>query len=245
MADARCLLAGDAAVAVEFGNEVSPAINAQVRAFHIALAESGIPGLVETVPTYRSLMVHYDPGVIRYEALVNELRGLLGKLSSIPIPPSGVLEIPVLYGGEAGPDLDFVAEYAHKTPEEVIRIHTSTEYLIYMLGFTPGFAYLGGMSGEIAAPRLKQPRVKIPAGSVGIAGSQTGVYPIDSPGGWQLIGKTPVRMYDPGRAEPILPKAGEYIKFYPITQQEFDAIAAQEAAGTYVCRRHPRKEGVQ
>ena len=166
MADARFLLAGDSAVAVEFGNEVSPAINAQVRAFHIALAESGIPGLVETVPTYRSLMVHYDPGVIRYEALVNELRGLLGKLSSIPIPPSGVLEIPVLYGGEGGTYLDFVAEYAHKTPEEVIRIHTSTEYLIYMLGFTPGFAYLGGMSGEIAAPRLKQPRVKIPAGPV-------------------------------------------------------------------------------
>ena len=114
-----------------------------------------------------------------------------------------------------------------------------------MLGFTPGFTYLGGMSDEIATPRLKQPRVKIPAGSVGIAGSQTGVYPIDSPGGWQLIGKTPVRMYDPDRAEPILPKAGEYIKFYSITQAEFDAIAAQEAAGTYECKRHPRKEGGQ
>ena len=108
-----------------------------------------------------------------------------------------------------------------------------------------GFTYLGGMSDEIATPRLKQPRVKIPAGSVGIAGSQTGVYPIDSPGGWQLIGKTPVRMYDPDRAEPILPKAGEYIKFYSITQAEFDAIAAQEAAGTYECKRHPRKEGGQ
>ncbi len=243
MADVRFLLSGDSSVTVEFGNEISPAINAQIRAFTIALEESKLPGIVEVVPTYRSLMVHYDPGVILYDELVKELKGLMGQLSNIQIPPSDVLEIPVLYGGEAGPDLDFVAEHNHKTPEEVVKIHTSTEYLIYMLGFTPGFTYLGGMSDEIATPRLKQPRVKIPAGSVGIAGSQTGVYPIDSPGGWQLIGQTPVRMYDPDRAEPILPKAGEYIKFYSITQAEFDAIAAQEAAGTYVCKRHPRKEG--
>ena len=245
MADVRFLLSGDSSVTVEFGNEISPAINAQIRAFTIALEESKLPGIVEVVPTYRSLMVHYDPGVILYDELVKELKGLMGQLSNIQIPPSDVLEIPVLYGGEAGPDLAFVAEHNHKTPEEVIKIHTSTEYLIYMLGFTPGFTYLGGMSDEIAAPRLKQPRVKIPAGSVGIAGSQTGVYPIDSPGGWQLIGKTPVRMYDPDRAEPILPKAGEYIKFCPITQAEFDAIAAQVTAGIYECKRHPRKEGGQ
>ena len=245
MENVKFLLAGDSSVIVEFGNDISPEINSRIRTFNIALEESHIPGISEMVPTYRSLMVHYDPGVIRYDGLVKELKSLLGQLSSIQIPPSDVLEIPVLYGGEAGPDLDFVAEHNHKTPEEVIQIHTSTEYLIYMLGFTPGFTYLGGMSDEIAAPRLKQPRVKIPAGSVGIAGSQTGVYPIDSPGGWQLIGKTPVRMYDPDRAEPILPKAGEYIKFYSITQAEFDAITAQEAAGTYVCRRHPRKEGGQ
>ena len=155
-----------------------------------------------------------------------------------------MLEIPVLYGGEEmGPDLKFVAEHAGKTEEDVIKIHTSTEYLIYMLGFTPGFTYLGGMSDEIATPRLKTPRVKIPAGSVGIAGSQTGVYPIDSPGGWQLIGRTPVRMYDAGRATPILPQAGQYIKFYAIDQAEFDKIAAQEAAEGYQVKRHPRKEG--
>ena len=245
MADARLLLSGDSSVMVELGNEISPAVNARVRAFTIALEESKLPGIVEMVPTYRSLMVHYDPGVIRYDGLVKELKGLLGQLSSIQIPPSDVLEIPVLYGGEAGPDLDFVAEHNHKTPEQVIQIHTSTEYLIYMLGFTPGFTYLGGMSDEIAAPRLKQPRVKIPAGSVGIAGSQTGVYPIDSPGGWQLIGRTPVRMYDPDRAEPILPKAGEYIKFCSITPAEYKAIAEQVEAGIYTCKRHTRGEGTQ
>jgi len=244
MADVRFLLTGDTSVCVEFGNEISEAINAKIRAFNIVLGKSDIPGIVETVPTYRSLMIHYDPEVILYAPLMERLKGLLGQLDKVQIPPSDVLEIPVLYGGEEmGPDLKFVAEHAGKTEEEVVRIHTSTEYLIYMLGFTPGFTYLGGMSEEIATPRLKTPRVKIPAGSVGIAGSQTGVYPIDSPGGWQLIGRTPVRMYDAGRETPILPQAGQYIKFYAIDQAEFDRIAAQEAAGGYTCKRHPRKEG--
>lgn len=242
MENVRFLLTGDTSLTVEFGNEISPAINSRIRAFNIALENSGIEGIVETVPTYRSLMVHYDPGVVLYDALVKKLQKLLGQLDSIAIPPSEVLEIPVLYGGEYGPDLAFVAEHAGKTEQEVIDIHTSTEYLIHMLGFTPGFTYLGGMSEEIATPRLTTPRVKIPAGSVGIAGAQTGVYPIDSPGGWQLIGRTPVRMYDPDREVPILPRAGQYIKFYAIDQAEFDRIAALEAGEGYLCRRHPREE---
>ena len=245
MADVRFLLTGDTSVSVEFGNEISEEINARIRAFNMALADSKLPGIVGTVPSYRALMIHYDPGVILYDPLVQQLRQLLGRLDQAVLPPSDVLEIPVLYGGEEGPDLEFVAQHAGKTPEEVIRIHSSTEYLIYMLGFTPGFTYLGGMSQEIAAPRLTTPRVRIPAGSVGIAGAQTGVYPIDSPGGWQLIGRTPVRMYDPDRAVPILPQAGQYIRFYPIDRAEFDRIAAREAAGGYVCRRHPREEAVQ
>ena len=245
MAEVRFLLTGDTSVTVEFGNEISTEINAKIRAFNIALQQSKIPGIVETVPTYRSLAVHYDPEVILYGALVKKLKGLLGQLDSIQIPPSDVLEIPVLYGGEEGPDIEFVAEHNGKTVQEVIDIHTSTEYLIYMLGFTPGFTYLGGMSEEIATPRLKTPRVLIPGGSGGIAGAQPGVYPIDSPGGWQLIGRTPVRMYDPDRATPILPEAGQYIKFYAIDKAEYDRIAALEAGEGYTVRRHPRKEAAE
>jgi len=242
VSDVRFLTTGDTSLSVEFANEISKAVNERIRAFNLALEEGGISGIVETVPTYRSLMIHYDPGVISYATLTERLRGLLEQMDQIKLPPSQVLEIPVLYGGEGGPDLAFVAEHNGKTPEEVIQIHTSAEYLIYMLGFTPGFAYLGGMSGEIATPRLATPRVKIPAGSVGIAGSQTGIYPIDSPGGWQLIGRTPVRMYDPERKKPILPRAGQYIHFYPIDRAEYDRIAAAEAVGGYAVRCHPRQE---
>ena len=239
----RILLTGDTSLSVEFGNAINEAINHDIRAYKIALEKADIPGIVETVPTYRSLMVHYDPSVIRYGELRKKLETLLGEMDEIVIPPSPVLEIPVLYGGEMGPDLPFVAENAGMSEEEVITIHSGTEYLIYMLGFTPGFTYLGGMSEKIAAPRLKQPRVKIPAGSVGIAGTQTGVYPIDSPGGWQLIGRTPVKMYDPDREVPILPEAGQYIKFFPVTQEEYDAILREVEAGTYSVKTHARKEG--
>ena len=242
MNNVRFLLTGDTSLSVEFGDVINEAINHDIRAYKIALEKAGIPGIVETVPTYRSLMVHYDPSVIPYAQIRMKLEQLLNEMGEIEIPPSPVLEIPVLYGGEMGPDLPFVAENAGMSEEEVVKIHSSAEYLIYMLGFTPGFTYLGGMSEKIAAPRLKAPRVKIPAGSVGIAGTQTGVYPIDSPGGWQLIGRTPVKMYDPERETPILPEAGQYIQFFPVTQTEYDAILQEVEAGTYVVKTHARKE---
>ena len=242
MEQVRFLLTGDTSLSVEFGNEIKESINHDIRAYKIALEKAEIPGIVETVPTYRSLMVHYNPRIIRNGELKEKLEKLLSEMGDIEIPPSPVLEIPVLYGGEMGPDLPFVAENAGLSEEEVIRIHSGTEYLIYMLGFTPGFTYLGGMSDKIATPRLQQPRVKIPAGSVGIAGSQTGIYPIDSPGGWQLIGRTPLKMYDPNRETPILPEAGQYMKFYPIDQAEYDRILKEVAEGRYQLKTHERKE---
>ena len=233
MSEVRYLVAGDSAVCVEFGNEISPEINKKIRAFKIAVEKSDIPGIVETVPTYRSLLVHYHPEVIGFKALTEKFYKLMGSLSSIPIPPPTVIEIPVLYGGEMGPDIENVAEHNHKTVEEVIKIHTSEEYLIYMIGFIAGFKYLGGMSKEIATPRLKSPRVKIEGGSVGIAGEQTGIYPVASPGGWQLIGRTPLKLYDADREKPVLLEAGQYIKFAAVTEEEYKKIEKEVEDGTY------------
>lgn len=233
MSEVRYLVSGDSSVCVEFGNEISPDINRKIRAFKIAVEKSGIPGIVETVPTYRSLLVHYKPEVIGYKAITEKFKSLMGTLDNIEIPPPTVIEIPVLYGGEMGPDIENVASHNGKTVEEVIKIHTSQEYLIYMIGFVAGFPYLGGMSKEIATPRLKEPRVKIDGGSVGIAGEQTGIYPLDSPGGWQLIGRTPLKLYDAEREKPVLLEAGQYIKFRSISQKEFDETAKAVEDGSY------------
>ena len=233
MSEVRYLVSGDSSVCVEFGNEISPDINRKIRAFKIAVEKSGIPGIVETVPTYRSLLVHYKPEVIGYKAITEKFKSLMGTLDNIEIPPPTVIEIPVLYGGEMGPDIENVASHNGKTVEEVIKIHTSQEYLIYMIGFIAGFPYLGGMSKEIATPRLKEPRVKIDGGSVGIAGEQTGIYPLDSPGGWQLIGRTPFKLYDAEREKPVLLEAGQYIKFSSISQKEFDETAKAVEDGSY------------
>lgn len=235
------LNSGDCALTLEFGQTIDLATNGRVRAAQLALERENIPGILESVPTYCALTVHYDPGIVRCDALKAQLRHLLSKVDLGSFPPSRVLEIPVLYGGEAGPDLPFVAQQSGLSTEEVIRRHSAPDYWVYMLGFTPGFPYLGGMDPALETPRLETPRVRIPGGSVGIAGKQTGVYPIDSPGGWQLIGQTPVRLYDPSRAEPILVHAGEYLKFCPISRKEFDQIAQKVAAGTFICRSYLRE----
>ena len=233
MSEVRYLPSGDCAVCVEFGNEISPEINAKIRAFKIALEKENIDGIVETVPTYRSLLVVYRPEVILFKELTEKFDGIMGAMRNIQIPPPTVIEIPVLYGGDKGPDLENVAAHNHKTIDEVIEIHTSEEYLIYMLGFIAGFPYLGGMSKEIATPRLKSPRVKIEGGSVGIAGEQTGIYPVASPGGWQLIGRTPLKLYDAEREKPVLLEAGQYIKFRSVTQEEYEKIEKQVEENTY------------
>lgn len=235
-------ITGDTSVAVLFGDEISPDINARIRSFDEALNELQIDGIYETVPTYCALTVHYAPEKIRYEALCDELEKLLSGSFAVHKTKTAVIEIPVLYGGEYGPDLKYVAEYHHMTPDEVIRIHSGAEYLIYMLGFTPGFSYMGGMDERIATPRLKTPRTVIPAGSVGIAGSQTGIYPIDSPGGWQLIGRTPVRLYDASRDTPILLDAGMHVRFMPVDEKEYRRILSRVEQGRYHCRSYVKED---
>ncbi|MBM7869683.1 KipI family sensor histidine kinase inhibitor [Clostridium pascui] len=231
--ETRYLTAGDRALTVEYGNEISEDISNKVRSMMVALELNKIEGVIEIVPTYRSLIIHYNPLNIKYDNLVSELKLLESKLKDISLPEPEVIEIPTLYGGEYGADIGNVAQYNGITVEEVIKIHSSKEYLIYMLGFTPGFPYLGGMDEKIATPRLKVPRTKISKGSVGIAANQTGIYPIDSPGGWQLIGKTPLKLYEPNREVPILLKAGNYIKFIPISEEQYKTIEKDANDGCY------------
>lgn len=217
----ECLPCGECALTVQLGTVIAEPVADAVRAFAAGLEEAKLPGIRELVPTYCTVMVHYDPAVWGFEELAKQLTALADRLEASSAGESDLVEIPVLYGGEAGPDLNFVAEHNGLTPEEVIRRHTAPSYLVYMLGFTPGFPYLGGMDESIAAPRLKTPRVRIPAGSVGIAGTQTGVYPINSPGGWQLIGRTPLRLFDMEGENKFLLKAGQRVRFVPIDEAEF------------------------
>lgn len=227
MENVRFLPCGDQAVTVEWESTIDEHINRQVHAFARKVEALSHPAITEVVPTYRSATVHYRPEVLSYE----ELKHLLAPLaqgSAEEAEELPVVEIPVCYGGEYGPDLLEVAQHCSLTPEEVIARHTAPTYRIYMLGFTPGFPYLGGMDPSIAAPRRKEPRIHIPAGSVGIAGEQTGVYPIVSPGGWQLIGRTPLRLFDPQKEQPILLSAGAGIRFVPIDEEAFRKMEEKE-----------------
>ncbi len=222
MADSfRLIISGDRSLTVEFGNEISEEINGLVQALALYLRVDPIDGVTELVPTYRSLTIHYLPEIIDYHTICHKVKAAVAQCGGQALPEGELVEIPVLYGGEMGPDMDAVCTHCALAQEEVIQIHSAPLYLIHMLGFTPGFPYLGGMDSRIATPRLQIPRVKIPAGSVGIAGGQTGVYPIASPGGWQLIGRTPLVLFDPYRNDPILLKAGQRIRFVPIDRAEY------------------------
>lgn len=223
MDDRRILPAGDCALVVEFGDQISEELNGKVQALNEALKKKKLRGIVETVPTFRSLLVVYDPEILSF----GELRDRLGQIP-VSMEDSGgrssrIVEVPVCYGGEFGEDLADVAAYHGLTEEEVIRLHSGRDYPIYMLGFLPGFPYLGGLDERLCTPRLSSPRTRIPAGSVGIGGEQTGIYPLDSPGGWRLIGRTPLKLYDPDREEPAPYRAGDRIRFVPITREEYEA----------------------
>lgn len=217
-------LAGDSGIMVEFENVISEKVNSKVRKLYMAISEIKLEGINEVIPAYRSLLVIYNPLKIEKDKLIDKFKKIERNLSQYDIDEPRIIEIPTVYGGKYGPDLSFVAEYNQLSEEEVIKIHTKHKYLVYMLGFTPGFAYLGGMSEKIATPRLEEPREKIPGGSVGIAGDETGIYPIDSPGGWRLIGRTPRLLFDPYRKSPFLIRAGDYIKFKQIDEKNFKKI---------------------
>ena len=222
--------AGDRGLLVEYGDRISPAINRRVRATALLLDRHPLAGVVEVIPTYRSLLIVYDPSAVKPARLQDAVTGLENRLQDIEIPPPAEVTLPVCYGGDFGPDIDFVADTHGLTKDEVIRIHTETTYQIYMIGFTPGFCFLGGLSEQLHTPRLETPRTKVPEGSVGIANAQTGVYPLESPGGWRLIGRTPVRLFAPEKDTPLLYRAGDMIRFMPIDKNEYDRLYAERGA---------------
>lgn len=238
MQEIKILTAGDSSLLIEFGQEISPEINRKITATVQLMKKQQIEGVVDIIPAFCSLLINYNPRVISYDELKSRMQGLVKVDAKAEQGKKRVFEIPVCYGGKYGPDLNAIAEHAGLTPEEVIEIHSSRDYLIYMLGFLPGFTYLGGLDERIHTPRLANPRVKISAGSVGIGGSQTGIYPLDSPGGWQLMGMTPVKTYDPERETPILVEAGDYIRFVPVTEEEFLRIKTLVEQGQYECVVH-------
>jgi KipI family sensor histidine kinase inhibitor len=227
----RLLPAGDAAVSVELADDISREANTRVLALERLLLDARLPGLVETVPTFRSLLVYYDPLVLPWRALEARLDELTGCLADAPVPPGRRVVLPCAYGGEHGPDLEEVARRLGLTPEEVVDLHAGAEHYVYFVGFTPGLPYMAGQPARLTIPRLDRPRTKTPAGSVAIGGVQTSIYSVESPGGFWLLGRTPLRLYDPERADPILLRAGDRVRFRPISPAEFTAIAAAVDSG--------------
>jgi KipI family sensor histidine kinase inhibitor len=213
---------------MEYGDVIDPVVNQKVRSISIVAKQDMPPGVIEIIPAYRSIMIIYNPSVTKPQKLQDAFISLEKRLTGIDIPPSKTIEIPVCYGGKFGPDIHVVAENNNISVSDVIRLHSKPEYIIYMIGFAPGFPFLGGLPETLHTPRLKTPRTNVPQGSVGIANKQTGIYPAKSPGGWQLIGRTPLKLFDPARSNPILYQAGDRIRFISISEDEYQRLLKKE-----------------
>jgi len=234
---ARFLPAGDTAIVVEFGHEVSRPVSDMVLSLADSLAGASLPGVVELVPTFRSLMVHYDPLLTSYEILESAIRLQLSNTGfSIREHRPRLFSIPVAYGDEHGPDLNEVAERTQMTPGDVIRLHTSVMYHVYSIGFLPGYPYMGDGPAELSLPRRESPRLRVPMGSVCIAFRQAGIYSLESPGGWHLLGRTPVRLFDTRRENPVMLAPGDKVRFEPVSTLEFSSLDDDAAAGTLEIR---------
>ncbi|MFF5994763.1 5-oxoprolinase subunit PxpB [Lysinibacillus sp. KU-BSD001] len=222
----------DSALVIQVGEGINEATHNKVKNILNLLERNPFEGFIEAVPAYNSVTVYYNPtdvyfshlekGVkMPYEIVKTNILSLMNQSHVMETTKERVVKIPVVYGGEMGPDLEFVANYHGLTPEEVIKIHSSVQYLVYMIGFAPGFPFMGGMDKQIATPRKETPRLAIAPGSVGIAGNQTGIYPLETPGGWQIIGRTPSRLFLPEQSPPTLLQPGDRIQFVPISMAQY------------------------
>ena len=221
---------GDRMVMVEFGPVIAPEINDAVHRVTASVENARIPGIVECTPSYHSLGIHYNPLQIGYSELVRRVREIVDSGQLHQRRSIRRVEVPVVYGGEFGPDLKSVASARGLSVEAVVALHSQAVYCVYLIGFTPGFPYLGGLPEKLATPRLATPRALVPAGSVAIGGQQCGIYPVNSPGGWSILGRTPLRLFDVQQVEPCLLSPGDEVVFRRICEQEFAEIAAQVGA---------------
>jgi len=236
--NARFLSCGDSALVVEFGTQIDRGLNDRVLRLDTAVRAATIPGIVETVPTFRSLLVHYDPLLTDSAALRTAIERLLDRQHDTP--SAGKLwRIPACYTPPHGCDLEEVARRTGLAAAEVVRLHSERRYHVYMIGFSPGYPYMGDLPAQLALPRRTDPRVRVPGGSIAIAGGMTAIYPVESPGGWHLIGATPLRLFDLAWSQPALLAAGDEVLFEPIDRAEFEEIRAAVAEGRYRVRCEP------
>jgi inhibitor of KinA len=213
---------GDRSVLVELGDDINARVNAEVKALFGGLDEQKVKGLIDIVPSYRSLLLIYDPLQVSLLTLKETVQRTLAAGRRMQPPKPKKIKVPVVYGDEYGPDLRWVSDHLGISTAEVIHYHTSVTYRVYMIGFTPGYPYMGEVPAAIVSPRRKTPRTHVPRGSVGIAQKQTGIYPVESPGGWQIIGRTPIELFDPHQQPPTLLEMGDRVVFYAISAEEMN-----------------------
>lgn len=224
---------GDMAVVIDLGDAIDPKINEEVHYINTLINASNIDGFIESIPSYSSILVCYNPLVLSYKSLCHRLYEVIEDLVFEREILKEVIHIPVLYGGKIGLDIEYVAKHNNLSVDQVIALHSAPEYRIYMMGFKPGFVYLGGLNEALTTPRLQSPRYHVEAGSVGIAGNQTGIYPQDSPGGWQMIGHTCIPLLDWSLPDLTVMSAGQYIKFEAVSFNEYEAIKKEVEDGSY------------
>ncbi|MBN1829920.1 MAG: 5-oxoprolinase subunit PxpB [Deltaproteobacteria bacterium] len=227
-AEPRFRICGDRSVMVEYGDGIDYEINRKVKQATALLTDRRLDGIKAVIPAYRSLTILYDPFLVDPESLRDQIVSLDEDKPEEPVQSSKIVKIPVCYGGEFGPDLNIVASCRSLSPDDVVALHSGRSYYIFMVGFAPGFCYLGGLDERLHTPRLATPRTLIPAGSVGIAENQTGMYPLASPGGWQIIGRTPLKLFAPERDNPFLYQAGDTIRFVPVSGEKYRKIYDEE-----------------